>query len=73
MGRWLVLMFGAIFLAGCSSTSVDHYANNKPVFDVRSFFDGDLVAQGVLKNRSGEVTRYFSADLEGSWKDGVGT
>ncbi|RDL45428.1 DUF3833 domain-containing protein [Marinomonas piezotolerans] len=73
MGRWLVLMFGAIFLAGCSSTSVDHYANNTPVFDVRSFFDGDLVAQGVLKNRSGEVTRYFSADLEGSWKDGVGT
>lgn len=60
-------------LAGCSSTTVETYADNEPKFDVETFFDGDLVAHGVLKDYSGEVIRYFSADLQGSWEDGVGT
>lgn len=67
----LILPF--ILLAGCSSTDVSIYAKNKPEFKLEEFFNGPLTAHGVLKNRSGEVTRYFNADLMGSWKDGVGT
>lgn len=73
MLRLLMLCAVMVGLAGCSSTSIDTYANNEPKFDVQEFFEGDLVAHGVLKDRSGEVTRYFSADLKGSWDDGVGT
>lgn len=73
MSRLLVLLLSLVALSGCSSTTVEQYADNHPVFNVTSFFDGDLTAHGILKNRSGEVTRYFSADLKGSWKDGVGT
>lgn len=60
-------------LGGCASTAVEDYAANTPRFNVETFFQGELVAHGVLKDRSGKVTRYFSAELEGHWDQGVGT
>ncbi len=60
-------------LSACSSISVDEYADNKPALQLDKFFNGPLSAQGVLKNRSGKVTRYFTAELNGSWNNGVGT
>ncbi len=60
-------------LCSCSTTSLDDYAHNKPVLDPRLFFDGDLTAHGVLKNRSGKVTRYFTATIKAYWRDDIGT
>lgn len=40
--------------------------------DIREFFDGNLTAHGIVKNRSGKVIRYFNADIIASWIDGVG-
>ncbi len=40
--------------------------------DVREFFDGNLSAHGIVKNRSGEVIRYFNASIIASWEDGIG-
>ncbi|MBR7888879.1 DUF3833 domain-containing protein [Marinomonas sp. A79] len=62
-----------IFLTACSTPDVSMYAKNEPKFDLESFFSGPLSAHGILKNRSGEVIRYFNATLEGSWEEGVGT
>lgn len=73
MIRILAMLLALIWLTGCSSTGIEEYANNKPEFNVQAFFQGDLVAHGVLKDRGGKVTRSFYADLKGSWKDGVGT
>lgn len=73
MMRVLLLMLSLVWLSGCSSTAIEDYANNTPKFNVQTFFQGDLVAHGVLKDRSGKVTRSFYADLKGSWQDGVGT
>ncbi|MFD1382771.1 DUF3833 domain-containing protein [Rhodanobacter aciditrophus] len=73
MSRLFVLLLSLAVLSGCSSTTVEQYADNRPIFDVTSFFDGELTAHGILKDRSGEVTRYFSADLKGHWENGVGT
>lgn len=73
MLRLFVMLFTLVLLSGCSSTAVEEYAANEPEFDVQEFFQGDLVAHGVLKDRGGKVTRYFTADLKGSWDDGVGT
>lgn len=74
MLRIMLLCAMMIGLAGCSSTSIDTYADNEPTFKPQDFFDGELVAHGVLKDYSGEVTRYFSAELKGSWdSNGVGT
>lgn len=71
--RVVVIACITFLLSACSSPSIDQYAQNKPAFNVPEFFQGPLVAHGILKNRSGEVTRYFTATLNGSWKDGVGT
>jgi hypothetical protein len=71
--RLLVIAFLSWMLVACSSPSIDQYANNEPKFDVTEFFNGKLTAHGILKDRSGNVIRYFNADLVGSWEQGVGT
>lgn len=60
-------------LSACSAPDVSLYANNEPKFELEEFFSGSLTAHGILKNRSGEVIRYFNATLEGRWENGVGT
>jgi len=61
------------FLCSCSHQSIEEYSQNKPAFDVEAFFAGELEAHGVIKNRSGKVTRYFTANISANWVDGVGT
>ena len=60
-------------LSACSSTSVNDYSTNTPKFIPQEFFNGNLYAKGVVKNRSGKVTRYFTATIDAHWKDGIGT
>jgi hypothetical protein len=60
-------------LSGCSSVSVDDYSKNSPKLTPQEFFTGNLTAKGVVKNRSGKVTRYFTATINAYWKDGIGT
>ncbi|ARN75073.1 DUF3833 domain-containing protein [Oceanicoccus sagamiensis] len=62
-----------LILAACSSIEVSDYAQNTPKLVAESFFDGQLRADGVVKDRSGKVIRYFTADIKAYWQDGVGT
>lgn len=57
----------------CSGVQVTDYADNTPAFDPVTFFDGKLTAHGVIKDRGGRVIRYFNADINAYWKDGIGT
>lgn len=69
-----LLLISILSLAGCSSVDIQQYQNNKPVLTLADFFNGPLTAHGILKNRSGEVTRYFNVTMTGSWDDqGIGT
>ncbi|MDH3218006.1 MAG: DUF3833 domain-containing protein [Gammaproteobacteria bacterium] len=69
----VLIIAGMITLVACSSVSVDDYADNKPKLVAEEFFDGKLAAHGIVKNRGGQVIRYFSATINASWSDGVGT
>lgn len=69
----VVLVSLAFTLTACTSTEVQEYADNRPELVLETFFDGHLSAHGVLKNRSGKVTRYFTATIESTWERGVGT
>ena len=73
MLRILALLAGLTLLGGCSSVTVMDYAGRTPVFDVETFFDGPLAAHGVVKDRGGKVIRSFSATIDASWDEGVGT
>ncbi|PLW82653.1 DUF3833 domain-containing protein [Kineobactrum sediminis] len=68
----LVLLL-TLVLAACTPVSVEDYADNRPLLVPEKFFQGQLTAHGVIKNRGGEVTRYFNVDLNGRWENGIGT
>lgn len=67
-----LLVLCLTLVSACASVSVEDYQKNQPRMDVREFFDGNLSAHGIVKNRSGEVIRYFNATIIASWKNGVG-
>tara|TARA_R110002110_G_scaffold153886_1_gene347527 strand:+ start:85582 stop:86121 length:540 start_codon:yes stop_codon:yes gene_type:complete len=60
-------------LAGCSPVTVQDYADNRPLLVPEEFFQGQLTAHGVIKDRGGKVIRYFNADIKAWWEDGIGT
>jgi hypothetical protein len=69
----LLIAFCAALLTACSRVSVEDYAGRTPELAPQEFFEGKLVAHGVIKNRSGLVLRSFTADIDAYWRDGVGT
>lgn len=69
----ILMIFGLGLLSACSSVPVHEYTDNEPLMVVEDFFNGSLSAHGIVKNRSGKVTRYFNASIDAYWVDGVGT
>ena len=61
----LILIF---FLTGCSSNmKPTDFKDQKPRLIIEDYLSGNVKAWGILQNRSGKVTRQFSADLDGKW------
>lgn len=56
-------------LAGCESVKVTDYKDYKPILTPETFFNGNLVAHGVVKDRAGKVIRYFTANIKGTWEN----
>ncbi len=73
--HWKLLFVSGLMLmlSSCSTTSIDEYASNQPRLDPQAFFNGQLSAHGVLKDRGGKVTRYFNASINAYWQNGIGT
>lgn len=68
-----IILSGLLTLSACSNTTVNHYRENTPKLVPQEFFNGDLTAHGVVKNRAGEVIRYFNATIKAYWHNGIGT
>jgi uncharacterized protein DUF3833 len=62
-----------LLLGACASVDIDDYRDQKPPLDIREYFSGNLDAWGVVKDRSGRVTRHFNATLVGQWNGDNGT
>lgn len=61
-------------LAGCSSMQIDDFSATTPEFIPQQYFNGPMTAYGMVKDRSGKITRRFKGTLVGSWDEkGVGT
>jgi hypothetical protein len=71
--RTALLSIGLLLVTACSGVQVTDYADFRPTIDVTQFFNGQLTAHGVVKDRGGRVIRSFNADIEASWSAGVGT
>ena len=68
-----VFTTAAALLAGCASapTAAD-YAAEKPVLDLKTYFNGPLVAHGIFTDRSGKVVRRFTVQMTGTWTGNQG-
>jgi len=77
MNRRLLLtasLATAAALTGCASAPVpEDYAAEKPVLDLKTYFNGPLTAHGVFTDRAGKVKRRFVVKLVGRWQGDVGT
>ncbi len=63
-----------LLLSGCSSISVDDYADRSTKLKPQEFFNGKLCADGVVRDWRGRQIRQFNAQILASWDDkGVGT
>ena len=58
-----------ILLINCSGNNMKpiDFKNQKPRLIIEEYLSGNVKAWGILQNRSGKVTRQFSADLNGKW------
>lgn len=68
----LVIVLLLLLPAACSRVSLDDYRDTRPVLDLKTFFNGELVAYGILQDRSGRVTRKFEATIAASWNGDEG-
>jgi hypothetical protein len=59
-------------LSACAGIDVQDYASGTPALDLREFLSGDLRAYGMLQDRSGRMTRRFTASLQGTWNGDSG-
>ena len=67
----MLLLWPLLLLAGCG-TSLDNYRGQGPNWDLARFFNGKLVAHGLVTDRSGEVTSRFRVEMQGRWREGKG-
>ena len=59
-------------LSGCGSQNLAQYATERPQLDLASYFNGKVVAHGIFQDRSGQVVRRFTVDMEGRWEGNQG-
>jgi Protein of unknown function (DUF3833) len=72
----IYLLLTALFvvlLAGCASHKISDYTAEKPKFDMKQYFNGRIIAHGIVTDRSGKVTRRMVVDMKCTWNGDVGT
>lgn len=70
--RSLTWMCAALLLAGCAGPDPSKYAQEKPVLDLKKYFNGNIKGWGMVQNRNGQVDRRFVVTIKASWKGDEG-
>lgn len=63
---------GAAALSGCAGPQIAQYTGEKPVLDLRTYFNGTLDAYGVFTDRSGKVVKRFVVVMRCQWNGDEG-
>ena len=61
-----------LWLSACANQSLEGYAQERPVLDLARYFNGVVDAHGIFQDRSGQIVRRFTVDMEGSWDGNQG-
>jgi hypothetical protein len=73
MKKIILLLLAVVLVAGCASMRIEDFENQKPDLVLEEYFNGELTAYGLVKDRQGKITNSFRAVFNGSWINGVGT
>jgi hypothetical protein len=73
LGLGLAGLCTALGLLGCAAPSVHDYASERPVLDLRSYFNGPVTAHGMFSDRSGRVVKRFVVTMDCRWQGDMGT
>ena len=62
-----------VLLTGCAGPTPADYASQTPVLDLRQYFNGKLLAHGIVTDRSGKLVQRFTVQITGTWQGDQGT
>ncbi len=68
--KGILLIISFLFITSCSNGSnmnPQDFKDKQPRLIIEKYLSGEVKAWGILQNRSGKVTRQFSAILNGKW------
>jgi hypothetical protein len=60
-------------ITSCTDHKINYYSNETPKINLNKFFNGKLLAHGIVQDRSGKVIKRFKVDIIASWKNNVAT
>ena len=60
-------------ISSCTEHRINYYNNENHRIDLNEFFNGKLLAHGIVQDRSGKVIKRFKVNIIASWKDNVAT
>ena len=65
----IFILLITILLTNCSGNAMKpiDFKDKKPRLIIEDYLSGNVKAWGILQDRSGKVTRQFSANLNGKW------
>lgn len=69
----ILTAIAATMLVSCAQIEPSHYATEKPVLDIKQYFNGTLDAWGMFQDRSGKVVKRFTVVMRCKWDGDVGT
>jgi hypothetical protein len=67
--KFIFILLITVLLTSCTSNNMKplDFKDQKPRLIIEDYLSGNVKAWGLLQNRSGKVTRQFSAELNGIW------
>ena len=68
----LLALASALVLTACASPQPKDYAQEKPVLDLKEYFNGTIDAWGVFQDRSGKVVKRFTVVMKCTWDGDTG-
>ena len=70
--HWISALACSTLLMGCSTPQIQDYADQRPVLELRDYFNGTLDAYGLFTDRSGKVVKRFTVLMNCSGQGDAG-
>lgn len=66
------LFLAAIVFTSSCTTNINDYQEVKPSFDVKNYFNGNIIAWGIVQDHTNKVNRRFCVEINGDWQGNKG-